>query len=149
LILAVEVSGSGRTYNDLASERKRLMLDRPNSVAVPDTDAVLDVLAVRRRRYVLYALLEADDGLALRDLAALIAAAEAGRPLAAVADAGRRVAADLAWTHLPALDREGLVEYDSERERARLADGHERATSYLELASRYERPATVAGPDGP
>ncbi|PSP71121.1 hypothetical protein BRC80_06645 [Halobacteriales archaeon QH_9_66_26] len=109
-----------------------------------DTDAVFDVLAVRRRRYVLYALLEADGGLALADLAGLIAAAEASRPITAVAGACRRVAADLARTHLPALDREGLVEYDREREHASLADGHDRATSYLELASRYERPPTAA-----
>lgn len=111
-----------------------------------DTDAVFDVLAVRRRRYVLYALLEADGGLALADLAGLIAAAEAGRPIAAVAGACRRVAADLARTHLPTLDREGLVEYD--REHARLAGGHGRATSYLELTGRYERPAVVATQGG-
>jgi len=115
---------------------------------VLDTDAILGVLAVRRRRYVLYALLEADDGLALADLAGLIAAAEAGRPITAVAGACRRVAADLARTHLPALDREGLVEYDREREHARLADGHDRATSYLELASRYECLPTAATQDG-
>ncbi|EMA55669.1 MULTISPECIES: DUF7344 domain-containing protein [Halococcus] len=113
-----------------------------------DTDAIFDVLAARRRRYVLYALLEVEDGLALRDLAGVIAAAEAGQPIAAVAGACREVATDLARTHLPALDRSGLVEYDPTRERACLADGHERAMSYLDLASRYERPPTTASPDG-
>lgn len=113
-----------------------------------DIDGIFDVLAARRRRYVLYALLEADGGLTLSDLAGVIAAAEAGRPIAAVAGACRDIAADLARTHLPTLDREGLVDYDPARERASLADGHERVTSVLELASRYERPPTAASPDG-
>lgn len=113
-----------------------------------DTDDIFDVLAARRRRYVLYTLLEVEGGLGLRDLAGVIAAAETGRPIASVAGACREVATDLARTHLPALAREGFVEYDTEREYASLADGHERAMSYLDLASRYEHPPTVASPDG-
>ncbi len=108
-----------------------------------DADAVFETLAARRRRYVLYYLLEATDGVHLRDLAGLIAAAESGRPVVSVPTERRqRIAVELAHTHLPMLEAHGFVQYENEF--VTLADEFERATPYLELASQYERPPTAA-----
>ena len=109
-----------------------------------DTDAVFATLAARRRRYVLYHLLEAGGEATLCDLAGLIAAAEAGRPAGSVPAARTRVALELDRTHLPLLDSRGLVAYDHESGRVRLTDESAAATPYLELASLYERPPTAS-----
>lgn len=122
-------------YSSLFAQRSQVMTD---------TGAVFETLAARRRRYVLYYLLEADDAVSLSDLTALIAAVERGRPVGSVStDRRRRVAVDLECTHLPMLEDRGFVEYDPESTLVTLAAGFERATPYLELASQYERPPTV------
>jgi hypothetical protein len=111
-----------------------------------DTDAVFETLAARRRRYVLYHLLEADGAVALQALAGLIAAAESGQPVVSIAAERRqRIAIELDHTHLPLLEAQGFI--DRENEFVELATGFERVSPYLELASRYEPPPTVARGD--
>lgn len=108
-----------------------------------DIDAVFDALVARRRRYVLYHLLETADAVPLRDLASLIAAVESGQPVAAVpAERRRRIAVGLDRTHLPRLEACGFI--DREGDFVKLAAGFERLTPYLDLASRYEQPPTAA-----
>lgn len=110
---------------------------------MPNTDAVFDALAARRRRYVLYHLLEADDAVSLRDLAGLIAAVESGQPIVTVpAERRQRIAVELDRTHLPILETQGFIEHEGDF--VELAAGFEQMTPYLELASRYERPPTAA-----
>lgn len=108
-----------------------------------DTDAIFETLAARRRRYVLYYLLEVDV-VTTTDLAGLIAAAESGRPAGSIpSERRRRVTIELERTHLPLLDSRGFVDHDRERGLVELTAEFETAMPYLELASRYERPPTV------
>lgn len=89
----------------------------------PSLDTVFDLLANRRRRYVLYCLADGDEETVLKveEIAAQIASWEREWNATASEDAAARrtVRIDLHHNHLPRLDDAGLIEYDARTETIR------------------------------
>ena len=84
------------------------------AVITPSFDTLFDLLAERRRRYALYALLGTEDGLAdVETLVDEVAMQEARtRDVTLTESLRETVADDLRETHLPQLADEDIVEYD-------------------------------------
>jgi len=111
------------------------------SVARPDEPTeqeVFDILSNRRRRYALYAL--ADDRTAtIGSLAERIAAWENDCPIEEVTSAERkRVYTALQQSHLPKLERTGLVSFDHESGRVRPTDTVQEMDIYLEIVGEEQ-----------
>lgn len=89
-------------------------LQNGRAVTTPSFDTLFDLIAERRRRYALYALLGTDDGLAdVATLADEVAMWEARTGDAKLTESLREaVAEELRETHLPRLDDVDIVEYD-------------------------------------
>ncbi|MFB6136244.1 MAG: hypothetical protein ABEJ04_05755 [Halobacteriaceae archaeon] len=121
-------------------------LSRDIDPAVLELDAVFDVLAHPRRRYLLYAL--ATDGeWTLRELATKLAAWEEDVDEAEVTDHVRdRVYVSLYHSHVPKLVDEGMVRFDEDGERLSPAEHAEQVQAALagaggSLDDRRERHA--------
>lgn len=84
--------------------------------------SLFELLANRRRRYVIGCLQEFDEPVALADLANEVTAREQDVPLSDVlADAVRRTYTSLYHMHVPKLADAGFVEYDREIETVALS----------------------------
>lgn len=77
-------------------------------------DTVLELLASRRRRYAIYALLDAPRGVvAFDDLVDAVARLEGEAPAGQTSDDGHQaIATDLHYWHLPVLEEVQVVSYD-------------------------------------
>lgn len=81
-----------------------------------ETDEIFHILQTRRRRDVLRYLRRADGPVRLGELAERVAAREQGTTVDALTSSERqRVYISLYQSHLPKLDREGIVDYDKDR----------------------------------
>ncbi|WP_254769390.1 DUF7344 domain-containing protein [Salinilacihabitans rarus] len=92
--------------------------DRSSTADADDleTDEIFHILQTRRRRDVLRYLRQADGPVRLGDLAERVAAWEQGTTVDALTSSERqRVYISLYQSHLPKLDREGIVDYDKDR----------------------------------
>jgi DNA-binding transcriptional ArsR family regulator len=109
--------------------------DQPSE---PTEQEVFDILSNRRRRYALYAL--ADDGTAtIGSLAEQIAAWENDCTVADITPAERkRVYTALQQSHLPKLERTGLISFDRESGRVRPTDTVDRMDIYLEVVGEEQ-----------
>lgn len=77
-------------------------------------DEVFDLLSNHRRRYAVHAVGQADGPVELSDLAEQVAAWENGKTQSEItSDERHRVYTSMQQTHLPALDRAGVIEYDN------------------------------------
>lgn len=77
------------------------------------TDVILDLLGSQRRRDVLACLTDADDPIALADLAADVGVRESERALSEIPDGEiQTISTSLYHTHLPKLADAGVIEYD-------------------------------------
>ena len=104
-----------------------------------DRETVFDILSNRRRRYVLHFLKGHEGAVGLRELSEHIAAWENDCRLEAVTSKERkRVYAALHQSHLPKMDRSGVVRYDSDRGTIELTDAIADIDVYLELVPRSE-----------
>jgi DNA-binding transcriptional ArsR family regulator len=109
--------------------------DRP---ADPTEQEVFDILSNRRRRYALYALLD-DDGATIGSLAEQIAAWENDCTVPEVTSAERkRVYTALQQSHLPKLERAGLVEFDRESGRIDPTEAVGEVDIYLEVVGEEQ-----------
>jgi hypothetical protein len=99
----------------------------------PTEQEVFDVLSNRRRRYALYALLR--DGTAtIGSLADQVAAWENGCSVSDVTPVERkRVYTALQQSHLPKLERTGLVDFDPDSGRVQTTPAAEDLDIYLEV----------------
>lgn len=91
--------------------------DRLSTLSAPSLDAVFEILSARRRRYVLYSLHEAPEGVAsIEDVAERVSLLERSD-----GDESRfaEVRTSLCHVHLPKLEDAGFVEYDSRSETVR------------------------------
>lgn len=107
-------------------------LNRPREQPTAlDTDALFDLLCVPRRRHVLRILL--DEGVMPMDnLAARVVAHESTAAADEYSDHTRdRMRIDLHHSHLPKLDRAGLIDYDETNHTARLVATETHVESYL------------------
>ena len=109
--------------------------DRP---AAPTEQEVFDILSNRRRRYALYALLN-DDTTTIGSLAERIAAWENDCTVDEVTSTERkRVYTALQQSHLPKLERTGLVSFDRETGRVHPTDTVDEMDIYLEVVGEEQ-----------
>jgi len=77
-------------------------------------DEAFDLLSNHRRRYALHAVKQTEGSVELSEIAEQVAAWENGKAHSEVtADERHRVYTSLQQTHLPTMDRAGVIEYDN------------------------------------
>lgn len=98
-------------------------------------EAVFTILGSSRRRYALHYLRRVDGPVTIRDLSEQLAAWETGKERTAVRPKERkRLYTALHQTHLPRMDRLGVVEYDQNRGIVTLSDTSVIFDRYLDTA---------------
>lgn len=101
-------------------------------------DRVYDLLSDRRRRHLLYLLLDADR-LPVDEIALRLAAWEGETPMTAVDDDRRRqIATALRHNHLPRLADHDVIEYDPDRETVAPGSDFDTVESFVRRASTIE-----------
>ena len=113
-----------------------------STLAIP-TDDLFKTLSNRRRRYVLHYLKQHADSEAvpIRTLSEQIAAWENGIDAATVSSKQRkRIYTALHQTHLPRMDRLGVIEYDANRGTVSMANSLEQFDIYFELTRTDDMP---------
>ena len=103
--------------------------------ALPETD-IHDILRNDRRRNVITCLQEHGPEISLRDLSVHIAEIESGES-PPPSNVRNSVYVSLHQTHLPKLDEEGIVEYDSDQKTIVLQDSARQVDLYMEVITRY------------
>jgi hypothetical protein len=102
---------------------------------------VYDLLADTRRRYALHYLKQADATVQVRDLAEQVAAWENGKEIADLTSQERkRVYISMYQSHLPTLDKRGIVEYDDNRGTVALSESFLGQEIYLEIVPETSIP---------
>lgn len=105
-------------------------------------DEVFDILANRRRRFVVHLLLNEGE-LELGNVAERIAAWENGTTADAVNSTDRKyVYTALQQSHLPMMDEVGIIEYDKNRGTIETTDVIEEFDIYLEIVANRDIPWT-------
>jgi hypothetical protein len=100
------------------------------------TEDVYEVLSNRRRRYAIHHLKQTDSPVDVSTLAEQVAAWENGKPVAELDSQERkRVYISLYQSHLPTLEKRGLVAYDDDRGIVELTDSIANAEVYLEVVA--------------
>lgn len=106
--------------------------------AEPTEQEVFDILSNRRRRYALYALLD-DDTATIGSLAEQIAAWENDATVDEVTPTERkRVYTALQQSHLPKLERNGLITFDRESGQVRPTETVDEMDIYLEVVNEEQ-----------
>ncbi|MFW5956015.1 MAG: DUF7344 domain-containing protein [Halorhabdus sp.] len=105
------------------------------------TDTVFQTLGSRRRRYALHYLRQQDRPVPIRELSEQLSAWELGKESAAVTPKERkRLYTALHQTHLPTMDRLGIVEYDRNRGLVSLTDHNNEFDIYLDVVPQNDLP---------
>ncbi|WP_247004812.1 DUF7344 domain-containing protein [Halosolutus gelatinilyticus] len=106
-------------------------------------DDIFHILQTNRRRDAIAYLLKNDSPVKMRDVAEFVAAKENGTTVAQLTSAQRqRVYIPLYQSHLPKLDREGIIEYNKSRGIVRPTDRLEIFRPYLEMSDdEFDRSA--------
>jgi hypothetical protein len=107
-------------------------------------DVIHDLLAARRRRYVLYCLYLYANPMRLPDVAEQVIEWEHGRPSDELLDERLRAYNDLYHTHVPKLVEFDVVGYSQSEDMLELDRNVARLRPYLESAAEVDLPA-----DGP
>jgi hypothetical protein len=111
---------------------------------VPSSQTIYGLLADRRRRYTIHYLKQRSEAVSLRELAEQVAAWENNKSVEALNSQERkRVYIALYQSHLPSMDREGIVEYDSDRGTVSLAEEYADIDIYLEVVPSDDVPWSV------
>lgn len=106
---------------------------RSNDAALSDDD-IFHILQTNRRRDAIRYLLGKDDPVKMRDVAEYVAAKENDTTVAELTSTERqRVYIPLYQSHLPKLDKEGVIEYNKSRGIVHPTDQLELFRPYLEL----------------
>lgn len=101
-----------------------------------DESKIYDLLRNERRRQVLKHLRQSLGSMSLRDLARHIACDETGES-PPPKNIKRSVYNSLHQTHLPKLDRQGIVQYDKNRKVVSLSDGARNINRYLDMTAPF------------
>lgn len=110
----------------------------------PSSQAIYGLLADRRRRYTIHYLKQRAEAVTLRELAEQVAAWENEKPVEELRSQERkRVYIALYQSHLPSMDREGVVEYDSDQGTVSLAEEYADFDIYLEVVPSDDVPWSV------
>lgn len=110
---------------------------RPNaSLEALSVDAVFDILANQRRRYVLHCLQRYEDPMAVADIADKIAMWEHETDITEISEEEvKSVSTSLDHTHIPKLVDADVVEYDQERDVVALSEDADELIPVLEFAT--------------
>lgn len=101
--------------NDITAENARDE-GEDNETLSNETDALLDALSHRYRRFALTALCGRDEPVALADLAVDVTERETGETGESLSkERAREIEISLYHVHVPKLDDAGLVEFDRDR----------------------------------
>lgn len=102
-------------------------------------DTILELLANRRRRYLLYALRGREDPIELSTLAETVAGWEHDVPPEEVAkNEYKSVYVSSVQCHVPKLDDAGVVDHDENNHTVVLADNFEQLEPYLRIVVKDE-----------
>jgi len=105
------------------------------------SDLVYSVLADKRRRYAIHYLKQHKEPIAVRELAEQVAAWENGKgPNELTSQERKRVYIALYQSHLPTLDKQGVVDYDADRGMVTLTDAMANRDIYLEVVPKGSVP---------
>lgn len=105
------------------------------------SETVFKTLGSRRRRYVLHYLMQVDGPVTVRDLCEQIAAWEHHIERRVVTPKQRkRVYTALHQTHLPTMDRLGVIEYDKDRGTVAVTDHVQTFEVYLDVVPQDDIP---------
>ena len=105
--------------------------------ASPTVEQMFEILANRRRRFTLHYLLQRRCPVDLGDVANQVAAWENGIGVNTVSyDQRRNVHTALRQTHIPHMERVGIVDYDKRDTTVRLTEDAERLDIYLDIVTR-------------
>lgn len=102
---------------------------------LPETE-IHDILRNQRRRHVINHLQETVGTVSLRELSERVAELEAGES-PPPRDLRQSVYNSLHQTHLPKLQRKGIVEYDKARKTVRLTETARDVDLYMEVVTKY------------
>jgi hypothetical protein len=115
--------------------------DTPEIASGLSTEDVYEVLSNRRRRYAIHYLKQADDPVDVSTLAEQVAAWENQKSSEDLDSQERkRVYISLYQSHLPTLEKRGLVDYDDDRGIVELTDSIASADVYLEVVAGQNVP---------
>ncbi|WP_049985507.1 DUF7344 domain-containing protein [Halobellus rufus] len=115
--------------------------DEPSNDEALSTDTIFETLSNRRRRYILHYLTQVDDPVTIRDLSRQIAAWENQIDARDVTPKQRkRVYTALHQTHLPTMDRLGVVVYDRDRGTVAMTDHVKAFDIYLDVVPKDDIP---------
>ncbi|WP_336021589.1 DUF7344 domain-containing protein [Halobellus salinisoli] len=93
--------------------QERSLEDETDADGELDRDEIFDLMSNHRRRYAMHFCKQHEDPVALSDLAEQVAAWEQDKSIAELTSAERKtVYTSLQQTHLPRLDRAGVVDYE-------------------------------------
>lgn len=121
------------------TDRKPSDREPPDTDGEVDRETVFSILSNRRRRYVLHFLKGREQPVGLRELSERIAAWENGcAPDRVTSKERKRVYAALHQSHLPKMDRTGVIRYDPDRGTIELTEATSRFDVYLEVVPRSE-----------
>ena len=102
-------------------------------------DEIFDLLSNHRRRYALHAVKRIDGDVEIADITEQVAAWENGKSREEItAQERHRVYTSMQQTHLPAMDRAGVIEYDNGT--VTLADGAENLEVYMDIVPEQSIP---------
>ncbi len=111
------------------------------SARVLTTEVIFETLSNRRRRYALHYLRQVEEPVTIRDLAEQIAAWEHHVERSAVTPKLRkRVYTALHQTHLRKMDRDGIVDYNTDRGTVELNEPLDEFDIYLDVVPADEIP---------
>ncbi|MFP9060842.1 DUF308 domain-containing protein [Natrialbaceae archaeon A-chndr2] len=104
-------------------------------------DELFELLANQRRRHILHALMREDQALEIGTLSQEIAAWEDGNALEEVSSKDRkRVYTALQQSHLPKMDKSGVVDYNSDRGTVEPTEALEDVEIYMDVIRGRELP---------
>lgn len=105
------------------------------------SDVVYGLLADKRRRYTIHHMKQVEGPVSVGDLAERVAAWENGKTIDEITSKERkRVYISLYQSHLPTLDKEGVVDYDEERRVVSLSPSMVGREIYLEVVPKGSLP---------
>lgn len=105
------------------------------------SDVVYGLLADKRRRYTIHHMKQVEGPVSVGDLAEQVAAWENGKTIDEITSKERkRVYISLYQSHLPTLDKEGVVDYDEDRRVVRLSPSMVGREIYLEVVPKGSLP---------
>ncbi|UTF54407.1 DUF7344 domain-containing protein [Natronosalvus rutilus] len=120
------------TITEQVGENEAGTAESDGNIAGPTRGEIFDLLSNHRRRYAIHHLKQTDEPVELGALAEQVAAWELEKEVQGLTSAERkRVYTSLQQTHLPALERAGMVEFDARA--IELTEEAEQLEVYLDI----------------